>query len=269
MRAVQIYKDNLREHILRSLFFGDKVLFIGGGIILAGFVFIVFQLVFHSFQTGPFLMVVFVVELCFLIAATLQIDHQPVYKLIPRAVTFSTGKKHYSETQLQPTTSDFRIVDNYIERKKNLIAVYEVEPFDIALLNDDDRELFYQRIKLLLHTLPGKVQIIVRKETALSGDYQKHFFSLYNNALENREGLIGNYITDLTSLLATERFLVMKYYAVFSTSLASTKEHALVQASKRLFDMGTRLSSSLAPSQISTRQLEKEELVAFCKAQLR
>lgn len=268
MRTVQIYKDNLREHILRSLFLSDKTLFLGAVATLAILVFIIFKFVLHFFQLGPFLMVVLAVEVAFVLIATLQIDRQPLYKLIPRAVEFTARKKEYNATSLDSSTSDFRIIDNYIERKKQLIAVYEIEPFDIALLNDEDRELFYQRIKLMLHTLPGKVQFIVRKETAKQTDYQKHFFSLYTNAEKNRERFISSYITDLTNLVGSEKFLMMKYYAVFSTSLSSKKEASLVSASKRLFDMGRRLSSSLAPAHIITRQLRKEELVAFCKKQL-
>ena len=37
-------------------------------------------------------------------------------------------------------TSDFTVTDNYIKRKKRLIAVYEIRPYDIALLNDEDRD---------------------------------------------------------------------------------------------------------------------------------
>ena len=268
MRTVQIYKDNLREHILRSLFLSDSALFFCTAAILAVSVFVIFRFVFHFFQLGPFLMIVLFVEVSFVLIATLRIDHQPLYRLIPRAIGFSARRKKYNAKNLETTTSDFRIVDSYIERKKQLLVVYEIEPFDVALLNDEDRELFYQRIKLMLHTLPGKVQFIVRKETARQTDYQKHFFSLYNNAQKNREKFISSYITDLTNLLGTEKFLMMKYYAVFSTSLSSTKEASLVTSSKKLFDMGRRLSSSLAPTHIITRQLRKEELVAFCKKQL-
>ena len=62
---------------------------------------------------------------------------------------------------------------------------------------------------------------------------------------------------------------MVEYYAVFSTPLSSAKEEDFVQASKRLYDMGTRVSSGLELAHITIQQLKNEELVAYFQSQFR
>ena len=269
MRTVRVYKDNLREHIFRSLFFTDTVIFLGIGLFLAISIFIFYKFLIHEFYYGLYFSTVFIAEIFYAIAATVKIENQSIYKVIPRAIVHHSSKKQYAQKELDKTTSDFTITDNYIKRKKRLIAVYEIQPYDIALLNDEDREQFYNKIKTTLHTLPGKVQLIVRKEIAKPSDMQDHFFSIYKNSLPNRERLIDNYVQDLTNLLNLGKFQIVKYYAVFSTPLTSTKEEEFVNACKRLYDMGIRFSSSLEIAQITVRQLSKNELVSYLQSQFR
>jgi hypothetical protein len=269
MRTVRVYKDNMREHIFRSLFFTDTVIFLGIGIFLAIGIFILYKFILHEFYYGLYFSTVFVTELFYAIIATVKIEKQSIYKIIPRAIAHSTSKKQYETKELDKTISDFTITDNYIKRKKRLIAVYEIQPFDIALLNEEDREQFYNKIKTTLHTLPGKVQLIVRKEIAKPSDYQEHFFSIYKDALPNREQLIDNYVEDITNLLQLGKFQMVKYYAIFSTPLVSTKEEEFVNACKRLYDMSIRFSGGLELAQITTRQLTKEELVSYFQSQFR
>lgn len=269
MRTVRVYKDNMREHIFRSLFFTDTVIFLGIGLSLAVGIFILYKFVLHQFYYGLYFSTVFIAELFYGILATVKIENQSIYKVIPRAIVHKSSKKQYAMKELDKTTSDFSITDNYIKRKKRLIAVYEIRPFDIALLNEEDREQFYNKIKTTLHTLPGKVQLIVRKEIAKPADYQEHFFSIYKDSLPNRENLIDNYVHDITNLLSIGKFQMVKYYAVFSTPILSTKEDEYVLACKRLYDMGIRFSNGLELAQITARQLSKEELVDYFQSQFR
>lgn len=265
MKTVRIYKDNIRENILRSLFFSDNTLFLSGSVIIAVCVFLFFHFALHMFLLGPYIMSVFLFELGFGLIATVRVDNQPLFKIIPRAIEYSIKTKHETLPKLEKTIGDFSVIDGYIRRRNELIAMYEIEPFDIALLNDEDREQFYHHIKMMLHTLPTKIQLIVRKETATARDYQKHFFSLYKQALPTRETLITSYIEDITDLLQTNKFQVVKYYAIFSTPISGKSEEQFQQATKRLFDYGSRVSSALALGQVQTRKLTKEELITYCQ----
>lgn len=269
MKTVRVYKDNMREHILRSLFFTNTVLFIGGGIVLAVIIILLYRFVFHIVENGLYLATIIIVEVLYAVAITFPIDKQPLYKIIPRVFRFVFSRKRFSMQQLDSTTADFTIVDRYILRRKRLIGVYEVKPFDIALLNDEDREQFYLKVKTMVHTLPGKVQFVVRKEIAKPSDYQEHFFSIYKSAEAKREHLIKNYVADITDLLETERFQMITYYAILSTQLPTERENDFVAASKRLYDMEVRLSSSLQLANIGIRHLAKEELVRYFQTQLR
>ena len=269
MKTVRVYKDNMREHIFRSLFFTDTVIFLSIGLFLAISIFIFYKFILHEFYYGLYFSTVLVIEIFYAMLATVKIENQSIYKVIPRALIHSTSKKQYATKELDKTTSDFTITDNYIKRKKRLIAVYEIRPFDIALLNEEDREQFYNKIKTTLHTLPGKVQLLVRKEIAKPADYQEHFFSIYRDSLPNREHLIDNYVHDITNLLNIGKFQMVKYYAVFSTPLVSSKEDEFVKACKRLYDMGIRFSGGLELAQITTRQLTKKELVTYFQSQFR
>ncbi len=152
MRTVRVYKDNLREHIFRTMFFTDTVIFLMGGLSIAIGIFLLYTFVFHISQLGLLISTIFLGELFYALVATLKIDHQPLYKVIPRAVSFSFSKKQFSMNDLTKTTGDFKIVGNYIIRKKKLIAIYEIRPFDIALLNDEERERYYNHIKTMLQS---------------------------------------------------------------------------------------------------------------------
>lgn len=269
MRTVRVYKDNLREHIFRTMFFTDTVVFLVGAVLIAVSIFMFYKFVLNINQIGLIISTIFLVELFYALVSTLKIDHQPLYKVIPRAVTFGFSKKQFAMDELTKTTGDFKILGNYIIRKKKLIAVYEIRPFDIALLNDEERDRYYHHIKTMLHTLPMRVQLISRKETAKVEDYHEHFFSLYDTANEKVNWLIENYITELSSLIENNNFQLMKYYAVFSTPLLGNSDRNFREAAQKLEDMERRFSSSLALERIQTLQLKDKQLVAYFQNQFR
>ncbi|MBA3723510.1 MAG: hypothetical protein H0W89_01290 [Candidatus Levybacteria bacterium] len=269
MRTIRVYKDNLREHIFRTMFFTDTVIFFMGGLAIALSVFMFYKFVLNINHVGLVISTIFLLELFYALVATLKIDHQPLYKVIPRAVNFSFSKKHFSMNELTKTTGDFKIVGNYIIRKKKLIAVYEIRPFDIALLNNEERDRYYHHIKTMLHTLPMRVQLISRKETAKVEDYHEHFYSLYETANEKVNWLMENYIKEISSLIEDNNFQLMKYYAVFSTPLLGNSDRNFTEAAQKLEDMERRFSSGLALERIQTLQLKDKQLVAYFQSQFR
>ena len=269
MRAVRIYKDNLREHIFRTLFFSNSVLFFGTGIFLAAITILIYTLTLKITDIGIIVSSIFLIELVFALIATLKIEKQPLYKIIPRAIQFNLSRKLYTKKQISQTTGNFKIIGNYIIRRKQLIAIFEIHPFDIALLNENERERFYHHIKMMLHTLPGKVQLILRKEKAKVEDYHSHFYSLFETANPKLDSLIGRYTKELSSLVELNEFQIMKYYAVFSTPLISEKDQTLTQAAQQLHDMSKRFGGSLATEKIQITQLNKEELIKYFKVQFR
>lgn len=269
MKAVRVYKDNLREHIFRTLFFTDTAIFIGTGIFLAVAVVIFYRFIFQITQTGLIVSTIFLVELFFALVATLKVEKQALFKIIPRAFQYVSSKKQFTKKETAKTTGDFKIFGNYIIRRKKLIAVFEIHPFDISLLNEEERERYYHHIKSMLHTLPGKVQLIVKKEKAKVDDYHKHFYSIFETANPKIDWLINRYVKELSSLIELNEFQIIKYYAVFAAPLLSEKETYISVAAQKLNDMGKRISGSLALEKIFLTQLSNEELISYFKNQFR
>ena len=269
MKNVRIYKDDIRQHILRSLFFTDSTLFLVGGIVIGATLYIVLNYVLHSFDWNIYLASLIVLEIAFVGFITQKIDNQPIYKIFPRAIGFKKSKKTFRQKELEPYFVDFTIQDNVIIRKNSLIQLLEIEPFDISLLNDQDREHFFLKLKQMLHVLPDQVQFIVKKDQAKTKDYSEHFFSLYENSNSKREPLISEYIENLSDLVSRGKFTTTKHYAVFTVSCNPNKNNEKLQGMKKLHDMTMRFSSALFACNIPVRQLDQDELVSFAKDTLR
>lgn len=269
MKAVRIYKDDIRTSILRSLFFTDTVIAMGGGLLIGGMVYALFEYVFHAFNWGHFLAVLVLCEVFFFGLITQRIHNQPIYKIVPRAVTYLFRKKRMRYKQLDPYFTDFTIQDNLILRKDSIVRMYRIEPFDIALLNDQDREHFFVKLKQMIHMLPAQVQFIVRKEPASAADYSKHFFSLYEQSDQKREPLIASYIDDLTQLLQKHTFFSVRHYAVFSVSSDTAKIPSKMKGIQKLNDIGVSFTSALHACNIEAKPLQNDELINFMQTTLR
>lgn len=269
MKSVRIYKDDIRTHILRSLFFTDTALVVIGSMIIGSVLYFFFEYVLHMFTWGYFISSLFVGVLSFILFITQRIDNQPIFKVVPRALRFNTSKKNQRFSDLEDYFVNFTIKDNLIMRDNSIIGVYEIEPFDVALLNEQDREHFYVKVKQAIHVLPSQIQFIVKKDAAKASDYSPHFFSLFDSSSKKREPLINQYIEDLTKLVEENHFMMTRHFAVLSTPCNPQKPQNLVQGVKRLNDSGMRFAQSLALSNIAVRALENEELKHFMRETLR
>lgn len=269
MKSVRIYKDDIRQHILRSLFFTDSTLFIVGALFLAGLLYMFLTFIIHAFSWNIYIAALIILEIAFIGFITQKVDNQPIYKVIPRGIMFNKSKKKQRQKELEPYFVDFTIQDNLIIRKNSIIQMLEVEPFDISLLNDQDREHFFLKLKQVIHILPSQVQLIVKKEKSKVEDYSKHIFSLYANSNEKREPLIAEYTQNLTTLIDESSFMSTHHYAILSVACNPSKHTEKVQAIRKLQDITMRFASAISSCNISIRALENEELINFARNTLR
>jgi len=269
MKSVRIYKDDIRVHILRSLFFTDTALVVLGTVSISILLYLFFRYVLHTFILSYYISGVIVGTIFFIAFITQNIDNQPIYKVIPRLFGFKASKKEKRFANLESYFTDFKIQDGAILRNGSLIRLFEIEPFDVALLNEQDRENFFIKLKQAIHVLPSGVQLMVRKVKAKPGDYSRHFFSLFSNADSSREQLIDTYIKDLSKLVESDTLFITKHYAVFTTSCNTNKSEDLVRGMKRLQDMGFRFASALTSCNITVRPLENQELAMVLSSTLR
>lgn len=269
MKNIRIYKDDIRVNVLRSLFFTDTILAVSGAMVIGGIWYLVFRNFLHSIPTEYFISVLIILEIFFLGFITQKVDDQPIYKVIPRGLLFKSNKQEFRQKDLESYFIDFSVQDNLILRKNSLIRIYEVESFDIALLNDQDRENFFIKLKQMIHVLPSQVQFIVRKEKTTTKDYSQHFFSLYDQSNGKREALVNRYINDLSDLINSHEFMTTRHYAVFSVSGNTSKVNERVKAIKKLNDMGISFAAALSACNITVRPLPNDELINFCEITLR
>lgn len=268
MNGVRIYKDNFRTNPLFSLFLSDTSPITLIGIAIAIVDTVVFLLLFHIYNIPFYILSIGISEVVFITFSVGKKDNESKFKAIPRHIQYLFARKQYDTKQLDASLSHFTIVGNYIERKKKLIAVYEIFPSDTMLLNDQALEQFYHHIKMVIHNLPTDVMFITKKRVCKSKDYNDHFYDLYKHAGKKRENLIKQYQEELSAFIDANSFKKLSYYAVFSMPLSSQSEKHFAQAAKQLFDLGNRFISSLLPANIRAKQLEQEELQEYCKAQL-
>jgi hypothetical protein len=269
MKNVRIYKDDIRVHILRSLFFTDSVLVIAGTIIIALSLYLVFYHVLHLFKWSYYLSSVIVTTIFFIAFITQNIDNQPIYKVVPRLLTFKSRKREKRYKDIEPYFTDFIIQDNLIVRNGSIVKMLAIEPFDVALLNEQDRENFFIRLKQAINILPTPVQLIVRKEKAEIKDYSKHFFSLYGGAKLNREALITHYINDLSKFISTDALFITRHYAVLSMSCNVSKISEFTVAIKKLNDLSLSFAGALSACNITVKPLANQELIRVMISTLR
>lgn len=269
MKSIRIYKDDIRTHIFRSLFFTDTAILVIGIAIIAVGLYGGFNYTLGFINWGYYFSSLIVLSVFFIAVLTQRIDNQPIFKVAPRAITFNRRNREQRYSEIDNYFTDFFIQDNHIVRKNSIVRIFKVEPFDIALLNDHDREHFFIKLKQVIHVLPVPVQIIVRKEPATLEDYTPHVFSLYKSSKQSTEKLIKSYVEDLNALIETNDFMVTKYYLVISVDAHVNNSYRRLEAFKKLNDFGIRISSALSSCDISIEPLTNHELVALSQQLLR
>lgn len=269
MKNVRIYKDDIRTHILRSLFFTDTAIMLIGTISIGVILYLVFNYVIHFFSWPYFLSALFVSVIMYITLITQKVDNQPIYKIAPRLFKLKTSKRKQRAPHLDPYFTDFSIQDDLIVRKDQLIRIYEVEPFDIALLNEQDRAHFFLKLKQAIHTIPTQIQLIVRKERANSTDYSQHFFSLYETSVAEREPLIKKYVEELTEIIDKNVFTIARYYVIISIPCQTKNVRSKESAIKKLNDIGNSFCSHLWQCNIQVASLPNDKIIHLVKEILR
>jgi hypothetical protein len=267
MREVRVYKDNMREHIFRTLFLTDTVIFFGFGIFLAFGMIFFLRILLHMTNMSLTIASILLLEVIYALIATATIDHQPLFKLIPRIITYGFSTKIHTKQHLLKTTGDFTIIGDYVKRQQKLITILQIHPYDISLVNDDERNRYYSHMKTMLHTLPGSVQFLSQKRIAKSTDYHEHFFSLFSNEHKKNSWLLKTYIRELSDLIDNNTLQLMHYYIVLSAPLITDNDTAFTNAVNRLSNMEKRVGSALSLEQIQITQLTHKELVDYFQEQ--
>ncbi len=270
--SVHIYKDNLRQSLFRTLLFTDTVVFVLIGAGIAGFTFLLFKITFGNFNFLTYLFMLSLLEPTFFVVATLKRYNQPIYKILSRGLYFLLTKKHFRGSELGDYYTDFAIQDNLIVKKHRISEVFSIKPYDISALNSEERNGFFASLQQVLHILPQRLQIIVRKEVAKQEDFNDHLLHVYKSlpkGNKQKELMVANYQQDLLNFVQSQNLLTVKQYGVLSVSADTNNVSEKVDAIGRLEDMYTRISSALEGCHIKTKQLTSGDLEQYMRRLLR
>lgn len=269
MKSVRIYKDDIRVHILRSLFFTDTALVLIGVIVIAGSVYLFSQYILHMFVWSYYISSVIIATMAFIAIITQKVDNQPIYKIVPRLLKLRSKSRERRFRDLEPEFTDFYIQDGLVVRPGSLAKMLQIEPYDVALLNEQDRENFFLRLKQVINVLPSQVQFLVRKDEAEVKDYSEHFFTLYGGAQLNREPLITKYIDELSKLIESQTLFVTRHFAVLTVGCNTGKTSDFVAGVKKLNDLSLSFAGALSSSNVAVKPLTNDELIRFMNLEFR
>jgi len=265
MKPVYIHKDNFDENPFVTMFLTDNSPFVLAGIGIAlGFV-ILFLVILRSYNFPLLILLIACSEYALFVLTKGKKQSEPRYKVLRRQLGFIFAKKHHSARDLTRDLSDVKIVGDYLQRKKTLIAMFELTPRDISLIGENALDEYYTMVKQTYHSLPTQIQLITKKRIATEKDYYPHIFSLYAASDPKREGLIRQYAQELSEFVSSHTLYIPKHYLVFSAPLTGAKEKEYVQAMKTLYDYEQRISDSFSSCRILMKQLTHEELLSYCK----
>ncbi len=164
---------------------------------------------------------------------------------------------------------DFKIIDNLIISKDSISAIFEIEPFDIALLSEQDRATFYQKICQAINVIAGQVQILAIKEKAKICDYSQHLNYVLSKAESKKERLIKKYTKELTKIVKNGNILILKYYLIFSVANDISNSVHVIEGINKLENKIERFTDVLFQAGIEVSQLVDDYLIKFVKKQLR
>lgn len=265
MKPIYIHKDNFDENPFVTMFLSDNspILVAGIGIAL-GFV-MLFLVILRNYNFPVMLLLIACSEYALFVLTRGRKQSEPRYKLLRRQLGFAFTKKHHSAKALARDLSDVQIIGDYLQRKKTLIAMFELMPRDISLIGETALDEYYSMVKQTYHNLPVTIQLITKKQVATEKEYYPHIFSLYATSDSKREGLVRQYAKELSEFVSSHTLYIPKHYLVFSTSLTGVKEKEYVQAMKTLYDYEQRINDSFSACPISMKQLTHNDLIVYCK----
>ncbi len=203
-----------------------------------------------------------------------EFDRQPAYTLlIPYLRYLFTTKK---EPRIADV--DFDLVDNLLVFKEKVVTVFKLEPVDIMLLSEQDRQIFIKNIQTFLNNQRGiHTQILMRNRGAEQSDYIKHFdhittqqVSLHSKEMADfREDKLAGYIKDMQALLSKNIVPIRDYFILFEIKGNTSTSRKTIKLISELQELTDRIASLLDHAKVRTSQLVEEDLEEFLQSFIR
>jgi hypothetical protein len=201
-----------------------------------------------------------------------RIDGKPLTSLIYSSIKYLLSPKQYFQTEIS-NMSDFyhNIQDNIVYTTDQIIAVIQIFPVDISILNEQEKTSFKARMGTFLHTLgdDGSIQMRVVNRLATTSDYKDHFDNLLNQSRESNANpkvmkLVTDYIENMKHKIQTQNVPFKDYFLIIPQKTGSKPNPEILkkyqQDHERLI---ANLKQVLESNQIICQRLNKKDLTSF------
>ena len=201
-----------------------------------------------------------------------KIDGKPLTQTVFSGLKFIFSKKKYTRTELSNMSNFYySIKNNLVFTTTSALAVIQILPIDVSILNDQSKEGFKKYMASFLHTLGDNemIQIRIVNRLATTTDYKAHFDNLLNDSRNNNANptvikMVNDYIANLTHKIETQNVPFKDYYLIIpqwiggNPSPDSLKEY--LKNHERKVD---NLCDILNKNQMDTIRLSNNELQHF------
>jgi hypothetical protein len=203
-----------------------------------------------------------------------KIDGKPLTQFAFSGLKYIFSSKQYSKSQLANMSNFYYSIKNdLVFTTSTALAVIQILPIDISILNEQGKEGFKKYMASFLHTLGDNdtIQIRIVNRLATTADYKAHFDNLLNNSRQNNANptvikMVNNYITHLTDKIETQNVPFKDYYLIIPTWIGSKPNpDTLKEYLKSHERTVANLCDILNKNQMETIRLENHQLEQFYK----
>lgn len=162
---------------------------------------------------------------------------------------------------------DFEIRDNLLFTKKSVVAIFQMEPIDIALLDEEGQMSFFAGLSTAFNVLQGDIQFNVVGKKSSIDDFSEYFKSMKMQNLgdQNRLNLVNNVIADMSSLIEDpeEQILTKNFYFHLKEECKTADEKNFVNAIKALSLRVQRITGVFIHAGINIEQVKENNLKQY------
>lgn len=167
----------------------------------------------------------------------------------------------------------FEIKDNLIFKADKIIAVFSIEPIDVFLLDQEEVEIFYERLSAFLNLLKGDIQFNTQIKQTKVEDFKEHFDSMRKASLKDKtlQDYVNSNIEDMKNMIndTNNISLTKKFYFQLSENVSGEKDNLIPEAIKTLESRFQRIYGSLIDAKLGIKQLKNNELNKYINDFLR
>ena len=276
---IRVYKTKAGQNRFIQLFFSKLNVAIGISVLLStpiGFSDLDFNL------KVIFVLIIFAIVFTI---ATLSIDGQPFVKVVHSWLVFTLSPKKYNQSTLANMSQYYYSIKvdksgngrDLVVTKDQIIAVVQIIPIDVSILNEQKKEDFKRNMAKFLHAIGDhkSIQLKVVNRLATPKDYSNHFNDLITEARNKQASkmvtsLIDEYITNLKFKVNNEKVPFKDYFLLVPMWIGSKPSpKILADYTKELDRKVNNLTNILSQNEIQTIRLSGADLKTFMDSEIK